>query len=269
MTHEEWSELQEQKRQEAENILQSCGIKPEVSFKCKKLGVDYYGRPYTTIYRAYREDVNNIFVYAPKKKRYGWRLTIREFVSTYKPLPVPSEEVKLAREERGWKKRIQNVINALEESGLWPHIKVKYQNLITVSLAEKHRIHDEYWNYTYKDPAYDDFVARVKQQYPFMVYQNQEGKDLLDTFYIWEMSECRTKSMYFGKYSNTEVKNEIAQAIKAQRHHTYYCRTNYDIRFEYVPERQAAYYSEEYKDCGNGHYYLAVNHTMALFCEND
>ena len=39
--------------------------------------------------------------------------------------------------------------------------------------------------------------------------------------------------------------------------------------FEYEPDKNKAWYSEEYRGCGNGHYYIALNSSMALFCEND
>lgn len=46
-------------------------------------------------------------------------------------------------------------------------------------------------------------------------------------------------------------------------------RTNYDVSFTYRPEKQKAWYSEEYKNCGNEHYYIALDANAALFVEDD
>ena len=46
-------------------------------------------------------------------------------------------------------------------------------------------------------------------------------------------------------------------------------RSSYDVSFSYDPKLQHAWYSEEYKNCGNGHYYLALDETHALFYEDD
>lgn len=44
---------------------------------------------------------------------------------------------------------------------------------------------------------------------------------------------------------------------------------NYDVGFSYNPKQKKAWYSEEFKNCSNGHYYLALNNTHAFFIEND
>ena len=39
--------------------------------------------------------------------------------------------------------------------------------------------------------------------------------------------------------------------------------------FEYKADKNKAWYSEEYRGCGNGHYYIAIDENTALFIEND
>ena len=112
-------------------------------------------------------------------------------------------------------------------------------------------------------------VAYCKEHYPFMIKTDRDGKEYIDTDYIWELSRCKLKSMYFGYY-NTEEKEQIRKAISERRQYsTPRIRTNYDVSFDYNPENNKAFYREEYKDCGNGHYYLALNHSTAVFCEDD
>ena len=84
------------------------------------------------------------------------------------------------------------------------------------------------------------------------------------------MSDCNLKSMYFGKGSNARVKEEIRVALEnKQAYDSGRCRANYDVSFSYCPAKHKAWYSEEYKDCGNGHYYIALDANTALFVEND
>ena len=46
-------------------------------------------------------------------------------------------------------------------------------------------------------------------------------------------------------------------------------KTSYDVSFQLKAKERKAWYSEEYRGCGNGHYYLALNHSCALFYEHD
>ena len=156
----------------------------------------------------------------------------------------------------------------METSGLWETIKEKYKNLLTITLAEKKLISKGYWEKSHTSD-YVGFLKEIKEKYPFMVKQNETGEDFLDTDYIWELSECNLKSMYFGKYNNSEKKENIKRHIQNKKDYNTTARTSYDVSFEYRAEAKKAWYSEEYKNCGNGHYYLALDHNTALFCEND
>jgi hypothetical protein len=109
-------------------------------------------------------------------------------------------------------------------------------------------------------------LAKMEQKYPSVF--NEEHNIISD--YIDELSDCRLKSMYFGKFANKEIKNEISCAMNEKRpYSTGRIRANYDVSFVYKPEGKKAWYSEEYKNCGNGYYYIALNATTALFIEKD
>lgn len=87
--------------------------------------------------------------------------------------------------------------------------------------------------------------------------------------------DCKIKKMSFHKYSfqkhDTEyVLGRIANAIDNKEKYIsgkYY--NGYDVSVEYNPEKNGAWYSEEFKDCGNGHYYLMLNRTHAVHYEDD
>ncbi len=209
------------------------------------------------LYRCYIESDGNIFVYAHNKKRYGWRFDEEHFLIRFEPL-LPTDE------NAQWKKRLKRAVKLCNESGLWSEIAIVWDNLYKyVTLDEKNKIYDMSWD------NHEAAVAYCKEHYPFMIKTDKDGKEYLNTDYIWELSRCELKSMYFG-YNNTEEKEQIRKAISEHRQYTIpRIRTNYDVSFSYNPNINRAFYSEEYKDCGNGHYYLALNHSTAVFCEND
>ncbi len=208
-------------------------------------------------HRCYIESDGNIFVYARNKKRYGWRFGGEQFLKLFTPL-IPIDE------NAQWKKRLKRAVKLCRESGLWAEIAVVWDNLYKhVTLDEKRKIYEMSWDN--REAA----IAYCKEHYPFMIKTDSDGNEYLNTDYIWELSRCELKSMYFG-YNNAKEKEQIRKAISEHRQYTIpRIRTNYDVSFSYNPESNRAFYSEEYKDCGNGHYYLALNHSTAVFCEDD
>lgn len=84
-----------------------------------------------------------------------------------------------------------------------------------------------------------------------------------------EIHNCITKSMWFGKFYNAIVKEEIADALANDREYYNRVQAGYDVSFQYDPKTKHAWYSEEYRGCGNGHYYIAIDGNMALYVEDD
>lgn len=226
--------------------------------------------------RAVLEDENTVFVYNQRSHRYGQRLSIDYFVSAFM---VDYVEADAATK---WERRVKNVVKKLSASGLWPNIKQEFEQLLQIGYERRQRLHDLYWDDSWdkykliNDGDIDRFNTAFEQHYgelmneiPFVFYKSENGWWNLNTFFIFEMSDAKTKSMYFGKYGNRRIKDEIADAMMHKRRHTARARTSYDVSFEYDPEKNKAWYSEEYKDCGNGHYYIAIDANTALFCEDD
>ena len=171
-------------------------------------------------------------------------------------------------EEEKWHRRIRTAIKRLEASGLWNDLLLKLKNLDTMTLEDKRAIYNIRWD-AHTNPnsdgtEYDEYVKK----YPFAFYHTK-GKTSVDTFYIWEMSNVILKSMYFGKYANASCKENIRNAIKDKKDISVSERVQYDVSFNYDASKNAAWYSEEYRGCGNGHYYIALDENMAWFCEDD
>jgi len=85
---------------------------------------------------------------------------------------------------------------------------------------------------------------------------------------------AKVKKMHFGrKWLNDNKLAQIELNLKDKNKVTIWSdgrlTNGYDVTFNYQPEDNKAWYSEEYRGCGNGHYYLALDATHALFYEDD
>lgn len=225
--------------------------------------------------RCVVEDENNVFVFCKHCRKYGSRWNSHEGFADCYDIVAPSDTDINAQ----WQRRIKRAVKCMEQSGLWSDVKEYFQTILDsgITYQEKKRIEELYWEVMspvhLKEPNYNENVERAFApfiKYSFMFYRDNSNKLQIKTSYIWERSECKLKSMYFGKYQNSQIKEEFKKAIAEKRdYHRYRIRTNYDVTLEYKAENNMAWYSEEYKDCGNGHYYIALDHSTALFVEDD
>jgi len=247
-------------------------LKPKKNLKEAKIGS--YTLPIKdTKYRAVVED-NTIFIYAKGCHSRGYRARNDDEVLN---------QFDIIERDYGkeWKRRVIKVKNKLEVSGLWPEIYEKFCNLSKMDYNDRKEILAIYWSdefshvkstilgVTDSNRSTREFFGKYFEKYPYLFYTNKEGYLYIDTDYLFEMSEARLKSMYFGKYYNSIYKKDIADALKNKTKLNRKAYPNYDISFEYDPEKNKAWYSEEYKNCGNGHYYIAIDASTALFLEND
>lgn len=219
---------------------------------------------------------NTYFVYAKGKKRRGHRFSKEAFAGNYTPAIPTAEE-----ETEKWHKRIKRVLKEIDKTGLWKgsDMEKTFRNLLSVSLSDKKEIEKIYWHEAKyingKRTIDEEKMKPFMEKYPFMFQTNQEDELTSNPkfSYIDGLSECKLKSTYFGKGSNARHKERIRDYIARKENLTLRAYTNYDVTFEMDFDREdgipRAWYSEEYKGCGNGHYYLAVSETCAVFCEND
>jgi hypothetical protein len=87
--------------------------------------------------------------------------------------------------------------------------------------------------------------------------------------------EIKTMRFYpYRKYcnytqNNQERLNAIGEAMTNKVKYRTTGDNGYDVTFNYNPDEQKAWYSEEYRNCGNGHYYLALDNEHAIYYEKD
>lgn len=222
--------------------------------------------------RCYVEDENNIFVFGKHCTKSGSRWISHEgFVGAYDIITISEAEI-----NSKWQRRMRRAVKCMETSGLWTEIKKVFEAILYsgMTLEEKKALYELYENY---DSPAKDFSEEEKakaflpylRKFPFVFYEDHNGNLHIDTEYIWELSDCKLKSMYFGKYANKRIKDELQQAIRSKKDYKGSRTVSYDVSINYQAKDNKAWYSEEYRNCGNGHYYLALDHSTALFYEND
>ena len=94
----------------------------------------------------------------------------------------------------------------------------------------------------------------------------------------WWGSECfinlfytKIRTMRSPKYLKGYHTEQIKSALAEKRNCQDRWRDGYDNSFEIRHDNECVrgWYSEEYKDCGNGHYYFLLDETHIIFAEND
>ena len=201
---------------------------------------------------------NNLCYFHHRSRKWGSRIPLSQIIAVK---PITSRKSDAQKWEDGWKK----VIVRLEKSGLWEEIKSEIQVAISVGYERMNQAYKDYWSND-TSRQLDIFLDK----YPELVKVNDEGNPYIDTSILWPYSRMpRVKKMCFSKYDNDQILATIKAAMDRKEKHSAYRRYKYDISFEYNPDRKRAWYSEEFKDCGNGHYYHALDSTHALFSEDD
>lgn len=218
-------------------------------------------------YRFTREDENTVFVFAKGSRSKGWRRSNELFIKYYEAGSY--DDVRRKQNDKFYAD-LKKASDKLQKSGLWGDFKVVLDNLLNVSPEDKDSIYaiwrDELKPDKTPSEAYKPFV----EKYPFLFNKDKDGVYQLNYEYVDLISrkELGLKSMYFGTFNKYE-KTEIKCAIADKRPYSTRAYTSYDVSFNYDPEKAKAWYSEEYKGCGNGHYYIALDENSALFIEND
>ena len=237
--------------------------------------------------RCIEESDGRIFVFEKGSSKYGRRWSPILFDEYFERLPQDSEKEK-------WEKAYKKIIKLLTESNLWPSIKERSKKILecgydnwkqVIKLEGSKDIYDLYQS-KFGVNYFDTSVSEEKRNEYLKIINKEIFGDLIETCPIffnqknysvhldeYEYGIPRFKTMYFG-ICNKTVKDAIKNALIEDK--DYYSgrtdkwdKTSYDVSFELKAKERKAWYSEEYRGCGNGHYYLALNHSCALFYEHD
>ena len=153
------------------------------------------------------------------------------------------------------KKRATDAYKMLSESGLWSNIKREIEEFLKLSDEDIKKDFVEMGVYAlYQSKKYDWYAT-------YQVF----GEFLKDK--CW-------KSISFDKWDTSKqlVLTNVQNAISLKRDFSHRWRNNYDNSLEVNFNKDGigrAWYSEEYKNCANGHYYLLFDYKHAIFYEDD
>lgn len=233
---------------QAEEIVKAGGSGP---YRVKIAGKSQY-------IRLFYNDAYGLCVYKRRSHRRGFQVTYHD-TGTWESLS-PKESILNAAQR--WKRSWQKVEKYLAASGFWKErlnavrlgLEIGYEKIQQASKAD------------HAGP-YETCKERILAIDP----------RLTDTFLYWNMSRpAKVKAMYFSKFHerNARYRKQIAEAVAQKKALSVHDQASYDTTFEYKPFSEAqggpaAWYSEEFRGCGNGHYYIALDGVHALFMEDD
>jgi hypothetical protein len=213
----------------------------------------------------------NIMVLGYRRKHYGSYINWDYFKSVI----IPEKRAKV---QDKWVRSWTNVLTRLEQSGLWEEVAEDVRTALAVGHDKLEQAYTQYW-VNYPDVDYQEHdrlnAEAIKKIDERLVGYREDGTPYADTNIIWYMHVvARVKKMHFGKkWLNSKELEDIANALKNKQPIRVgtdgRITGGYDVSYNYQPEDNKAWYSEEYRRCGNGHYYLGLDATHALFYEDD
>jgi len=172
-------------------------------------------------------------------------------------LPVKHYKSTQKKWESGWKKTKAK----MEASGLWKELVKEIEIALDIGYDKMQDLYTKYWEIQDEDKK----LEYVKQVDKRLIGMNSELEFYIKSSLIWNYARCpKVKKMYFGKYKTPEALDSIQKAMQNKTKLSEYGKASYDVSFEYNPEQNKAWYSEQFSGCGNGHYYLAISPTHAL-----
>jgi len=156
-------------------------------------------------------------------------------------------------------KRANAALAMLEESGLWNDIREEVKHFLSLSEEEQRQM--------VKDIETDCYNLFYLQTF-------NGGKYVWARFYqIFESFAAKNcwKSIAWSKWERERMSAEVAECIKNGTEYYHRWIHGYDNTVEVANRNgeKKAWYSEEYRNCGNGWYYLMFDATHAIFFEKD
>ena len=196
---------------------------------------------------------NNDICFAPKRRRNGgYMLSVSE-MEKWDSLTKVNKGNKTDLVKR-MRKRAESGIEMLNKSGLWVDIKKELMKFIDLS----------------DDDIRRDFIdGDVYETYRTKKY---DWLNSYQVFFSLKAKKC-WKNPSFGKYdfSKDNVIDYFKRSISDKKPIRFTWRNVYDNTLEILSDNgiYRGFYSEEFRGCGNGHYYLLFDATHAIFYEDD
>ena len=205
----------------------------------ERFNVHYSDPSYNlTNVRLFVSASGNICEFNKGSRKYGHYLPYMQFLTGIEV--AESKKSKFTEQER-FEKNAKKLVSILRSSGLWAKIVDELENKYKFEYAEMIKFEADF--------AYSILNWNVKK----MNFRPKYRK-----FYAQEHTQENERKL---EYIKMNMQNKKSCSVTADG--------NYDVRFNYDAEKGMAWYSEEYKGCGNGHYYLAIDDSHAIYYEKD
>lgn len=186
----------------------------------------------------------NNLVYEYAKRNKGYECFDTDKWSEIYPQPK-TDNTTLMR------KRLNKVYVYLCKSGLWGKYKKDVEFLLSLSNTDLQKL--------------------VESNYEtYCKFKEQNGLHISGDMFFNLLSKG-IKTIKYEKYTSLEDSADFAKAIKERKEFSRKWYNCYDISIDCKPvqDDMYAWYSEEYKGCLNGHYYIALDEKHVWFCEDD
>ena len=217
--------------------------------KTQKEHIISYADGTKRVARLFVTKYGEICEYKKRSSKYGYLLNTDNVVSI-EPTNKENDIVKKTR------RFLKKVIATLEKSGLWSNMLHDFK--IIAQLDDEKLL-------KFLNAEWDESQTMAQE---LGLSHRQCGVDCLK----WTV-EKGIKSINYNSWEKETMSMEFAKAIAEKRNWFLYWRKGYDNRVECKKNEtngvMCAWYSEEYKGCGNGHYYYAIDATHAIFGEDD
>jgi hypothetical protein len=190
--------------------------------------------------------------------RKGYDLNTSDIVAVQIPQKRKSDKEK-------WEEQLNKIKQRLQNSGLWESLVSDIEEALKIGYEKMNQAYSDYWN------MFDE-KEEFKKKYPELVKTNEKGEEYIDRSLLWTFAKTpKVEKMRFSesKLENEAQLNRIKECMQKSEECKEYGYYGYDNSFEYHPNIKRAFYSREYKGCGNGYYYLALDATHAMFLEKD
>lgn len=197
--------------------------------------------------------VDNYICFAPKRRRNGGYILSVSEMDKWDSLTKVNKGNKTDLVKR-MRKRAESGVVMLNSSGLWTDIKTELLNFLGLSDDEIRR----------------DFI----EGNIYKIYRSKKY-DWLSCYQVFSSLKAKKcwKNPSFDKYDSSKdsIINSVKCAIANKKDIRFTWRNVYDNTLEIISDNgiYKGYYSEEFRNCGNGHYYLLFDATHAIFYEDD